>query len=116
MGDLKQIAEDMREVMTDMQTGSITPETRMRQERILSRLLNASRSMNERDYEKTRESRVGQDVTRESPDPLQLGDGERRTMRQMMDRLRAGYTKDYENLLRLYFEALQKRRIQVEEQ
>ncbi len=116
VGDLKQIAEDMREVMTDMQTGSITPETRMRQERILSRLLNASRSMNERDYEKTRESRVGQDVRRDSPDPLNLGDGDQRTMRQMMDQLRKGYTKDYENLIRLYFEALQKRRLQVEEQ
>ena len=113
VGNLKQIADDMKEVMTDMQTGSITPETRMRQERILSRLLNASKSMNERDYEKTRESRSGKDIRRDSPDPLTL-DGDQKTMRSLMDELRKGYTKDYENLIRSYFEALQKRRLEVE--
>ena len=113
IGDLDPIAEDMKEVLTDMQTGSITPETRMRQERILSRLLNASRSLNERDYEKTRESRTGTDVRRESPDPLQLG-AEAKSMRTLMDELRKGYTKDYENLIRSYFEVLQKRRVDVE--
>lgn len=112
VGDLSQIKNDMQEVLSDMQTGLITPETRMRQERILSRLLNASRSMHERDYEKTRESRSGQDVRRQSPDPLNLGDGDTKSMRQVMDELRKGYTKDYQNLIRLYFEALQKRRLQ----
>ncbi len=116
IGDLRQIADEMREVMTDMQTGSITPETRLRQERILSRLLNASRSMNERDREKTRESRVGQDVTRRSPDPLDLNNGERRTMRDVLEQLRNGYTKDYEHLIRRYYEALQKRNLQVDQQ
>jgi hypothetical protein len=116
VGDLSQIAEDMKEVMTDMQTGGITPETRLRQERILSRLLNASRSMNERDYEKTRESNSGTDVARPSPPALgnQLNDPA--AVRNMMDQLRKGYTKDYENLIRMYFEALQKRRLQTEQQ
>ena len=112
VGDLSQIKNDMQEVLSDMQTGFITPETRMRQERILSRLLNASRSMHERDYEKTRESRSGQDVRRQSPDPLNLGTVDGKSMRQLMDELRKGYTKDYQNLIRLYFEALQKRRLQ----
>jgi len=116
IGDLEQIAKDMQEVMSDMQTGSITPETQMRQERILSRLLNASRSMNERDYEKTRESRSGTDVNRRSPDALDLDAAANRNMREIMDELRKGYTKDYENLIRLYFEALQKRRLETEAQ
>lgn len=116
IGDLEQIAKDMQEVMTDMQTGSITPETRMRQERILSRLLNASRSMNERDYEKTRESRSGTDVIRKSPSGLDLGDRDAQSMQELMNELRKGYTKDYENLIRLYFEALQKRRLETEAQ
>jgi len=112
MGDLNAIANEMREVLTDMQTGSITAETRLRQERILSRLLNASRSMNERDYEKTRESRSGQDVQRRSPGALSLEGIEQKQQgqRELLKQLRSGYTRDYENLIRLYFEALQRSR------
>jgi len=109
LGELSKIAEDMQEVLTDMQTGSITPETRMRQERILSRLLNASRSMNERDYEKTRESRSGVDAQRRSPGPLTNDvETKQRSQRELLQQLRNGYTRDYENLIRLYFEALQR--------
>lgn len=113
LGDLNQIAKDMREVMTDMQSNSITPETRARQDRILSRLLDATRSMNDRDYEKSRESRSGQDALRRSPGPLDLKTQEGRTqaMRDLLNRLRDGYSKDYENLIRLYFETLQKQNV-----
>lgn len=109
-GDLAKIAEEMREVMTDMQSGSITPETRMRQDRILSRLLDASRSINDRDYEKTREARVGQDIKRVGPDGIDLDrlQQRQRASRETQQRLRDAYTKDYENLIRLYFEALQR--------
>lgn len=111
LGDLMQIAKDMDEVMSDMQSGAITPETRQRQERILSRLLDASRSMNDRDYEKTRESNSGQEVSRRSPGPLDLPDQQKQSMRTTIDQLRQGYSKDYENIIRQYFEALQRQRI-----
>jgi len=111
LGDLQQIARDMDEVMSDMQSGSITPETRQRQERILSRLLDASRSMNDRDYEKTRESNSGQELSRKSPGPLVLPEQQKQSMRATIDQLRQGYTKDYENIIRQYFEALQRQRI-----
>lgn len=113
IGNLDQIASDMKEVMTDMQTGSITPETKLRQERILSRLLNASRSMNERDYEKTRESNSGVDVTRQSPAALLNRSQDPAAMRTLMDQLKRGYTKDYESLIRAYFEVLQRQRTGV---
>lgn len=111
LGDMNQIAKDMEEVMSDMQSGSISSETRLRQERILSRLLDASRSMNDRDYEKTRESNSGQETTRRSPGPLDLPDQQRQSMRSTMEQLRQGYSKDYENLIRQYFEALQRQRL-----
>lgn len=111
LGDLNQIAQDMEEVMSDMQSGSITNDTRLRQERILSRLLDASRSMNDRDYEKTRESNSGQETTRRSPGPLDLPEQQRLSMRSMIEQLRQAYSKDYENLIRQYFEALQRQRV-----
>lgn len=107
IGNLQQIAKDMQEVMSDMQTGSITSETRMRQERILSRLLDASRSINDRDYEKARESTSGSDVGRRSPTALELPSPSHQSMRTTLEQLRLGYTKDYQNIIRQYFEALQ---------
>jgi hypothetical protein len=112
LGDLSQIAKDMQEVMSDMQSSSITPETRLRQERILSRLLDASRSMNDRDYEKSRESTSGQDVMRQGPKALDLQELQRKASRTAMEQLRQAYTKDYENLIRQYYEVLQRQQRQ----
>jgi hypothetical protein len=112
LGDLSQIAKDMQEVMSDMQSSSITPETRLRQERILSRLLDASRSMNDRDYEKSRESTSGQDVLRQGPKALDLQELQRKASRTAMEQLRQAYTKDYENLIRQYYEVLQRQQRQ----
>ncbi|MBL7998214.1 MAG: hypothetical protein JNL32_06195 [Candidatus Kapabacteria bacterium] len=109
LGNLEKLAQDMKEVLTDMQTGNITDETRRRQDKILSRLLDASRSMNERDYEKTRESRAGIDVNRKSPGALNLNDVQsKQAMQDLLRSMQQGYTKDYEQLIRAYFEKLQK--------
>ncbi|MDQ1265865.1 MAG: hypothetical protein QG635_1017 [Bacteroidota bacterium] len=107
-GDLKKISEEMKEVMTDMQNGNINQETLNRQERILSRLLDATRSMNDRDYQKKRESKAGKDVVRPSPGQLDMKtqEGRTRAMQDMMRSIQEGYTKDYEVLIQKYFEAL----------
>lgn len=110
LGDLNRIAKDMEEVMSDMQTGNITSETRQRQDRILSRLLDATRSMNERDYEKNRESTAGKDVNKQSP--REIDDLRVKTLqRSNIEALRKEYSVDYENLIRQYFEALQRQRL-----
>ena len=108
LGNLEKLAEEMKEVLADMQSGRVSDETRRRQDRILSRLLDASRSMNERDYEKTRESRSGENARRLSPAELDL---ERlrsaSSVRDLLRSMQQGYTKDYEQVIRRYFEQLQ---------
>ena len=111
LGDLKQIAKDMQEVMSDLQSGSLSSETRLRQERILSRLLDASRSMTERDYEKSRESNSGKDVQRTSPADFAPPTSKQQQNRTLLDQLKMGYTRDYESIIRQYYEALQRQRI-----
>ena len=110
LGDLQQIADEMKEIVSAMQSGSITPETRRRQEKILSRLLDATRSMNERDYEMKRESRSGVDMIGKNPPPLDIAtpEGRQRAMQDVLRALGKGYTKDYEIMIRQYFERLQK--------
>lgn len=109
LGNLEKIAQDMKEVMTDIQSGNITPETLKRQERILSRLLDATKSITERDYEKKRESRTGLDVIRKSPDALKLmtDENRKRTLQDILRNLREGYSNDYEQIIKKYFETLQ---------
>jgi len=110
LGSLEKIAEDMQQVMSDMESGRITPETMKRQERILSRLLDASRSMNERDYEKKRESNTGMDVFQNSPAEIDMStqEGKEKLWKDFLRSIEQGYTKDYEDLIRSYFEQLQR--------
>ena len=109
LGDLDKIAQEMKEVVKDMESGNITPETMKRQERILSRLLDATRSVHDRDYEKKRESNTGENVIRQSPNDFDLSTQEGRTqaLRAMIRSIQKNYSADYEILIRQYFEQLQ---------
>lgn len=106
VGDLERAAREVEEVLRDMQSGQISEQTLRRQEQILSRMLDAMKSQRERDFEQKRESQPGKDVVRTSPaeltfdnedDPQQNGRDELRDGRQ-------GYSRDYEYLIRKYFE------------
>jgi hypothetical protein len=109
MGDLERIAEEMQEVVRDMQQNNVNPNTLQKQERILSRLLDASRSMRERDWEKRRRSRTGDDVARRSPGRLsdELTDPREAIRSDLQKAVNEGYARDYEALIRRYFERLE---------
>jgi hypothetical protein len=70
MGNLGQTAEDMKKVAEELRGGRLNQETVERQQRILSRLLDAPRSVEKRDYSRRRTSRPGVDVVRSSPGAL----------------------------------------------
>jgi hypothetical protein len=73
-------------------------------------MLDAQRSMRERDYEKRRKSESGTDIARQSPGALDLTtqEGRSKLQQDLLRALEEGYSKDYEELIRKYFEALQK--------
>lgn len=108
--NLRKIAEDMQEVISQMKTQGLKAETIQRQERILSRLLEAERSVHERDKEEQRESKPGQDVVRESPRELDLGspEAQRQIQEELQHARETGYSKDYNELIRKYLESLEK--------
>jgi hypothetical protein len=114
LGDLGKIAEEMREVVENLQQQNVNPETIRKQERILSRMLDASRSLRERDYEQRRQGRTATtQFTRRSPadlDPSTL-EGTNRLREDLLRALEQGYSKDYQELIRKYFEMLQKVRV-----
>ena len=100
----------MQEVITDMNSEKLDDDLIQKQERILSKLLDAQKSINERDFEKQRESNTGKEIAGKSPAELNLTTEEGRD--QLRDELnkvvQEGYSKDYEELIRKYYEALQK--------
>ncbi|MFY8001132.1 MAG: DUF4175 family protein [Candidatus Kapaibacteriota bacterium] len=110
LGDLDKMAKEMQEIVSDMKSGNISEETIRRQEKILSRLLDASRSTREQDFEKQREAKSGQNFSRQSPAAIDLRtqEGRTRALQELLRSTQQGYTKDYEALIRRYFEALQK--------
>jgi hypothetical protein len=109
LGDLRKIAEEMREVQTDLAQGEISPETIEKQQKILSRLLDSQRSMQERDFEKRRKSETGSSVVKKSPVPIDPStqEGKNRLRRDLLRALEEGYARDYQELIRKYFEALE---------
>lgn len=70
MGNLGDVADEMKKVEQDLRGGRLNQETVDRQQRILSRLLDAPRSVERRDYSRKRQSRPGVDVVRSSPGAL----------------------------------------------
>jgi hypothetical protein len=108
LGDLDRIAEEMQEVVTDLQQRSVTPGTMERQERILSRMLDASRSMRERDWERRRRAETGRDVVRRAPGALDpsLTSPDQGVKSDLQRAVDEGYSRDYEALIRRYFEGL----------
>lgn len=111
--NLDETLKQMQEVIADMRSEKLSDEIIQKQERILSRLLDAQRSMNERDFEKERESKSGTTQQRTSPEELNLAKqkGKDNLKDELNNLYREGYTKDYEELIKRYFEALQKAQI-----
>ncbi|MFA6469392.1 MAG: DUF4175 family protein [Bacteroidota bacterium] len=109
MGDLDRIADEMKEVVEKLQQNQVNPNTMQQQERILSRLLQAQRSMRERDYEQKRKGTSGTAPVRKSP--AALSSQQNRSQRQMdlQRAMEAGYSKDYIELIRKYYEALERK-------
>ncbi|MCS7177404.1 MAG: DUF4175 family protein [Candidatus Kapabacteria bacterium] len=108
LGDLRRLAEEMRELVEELRGGQVTQETIRRQHRILSRMLDALRSIYERDYEPQREARPGQDIIRPSPPELQLSEPSRIVPEDALRLLRQSYSPDYQRLIERYFELLRR--------
>ncbi len=106
LGDMNKIAEEMKEVVSDLESGNLNEETIRKQDRILSRLLDAQRSIHERDFEKQRESRPGQNITRQSPAELKIEEDKEKLFQDLLKSIRENYHKDYEALIKKYFELL----------
>jgi hypothetical protein len=107
LGKLDQIEQDMKKVVEDMQANKFNRETADRQNRILSRLLDAQKSAHRRDYSRKRQARTADDINRRGPAALNFGDyGNEKLSEDIKKALSEKYPRRYENEIREYFKAL----------
>ncbi len=111
--NMDKMLEQMQEVVKDMQTQKLDDNVVQKQEHILSRMLDAQKSVNERDFERNRESYTGKNIIRQSPSDLNLSSekGKNKLRDELNKAVQEGFSKDYEELIRKYYEALQKEKI-----
>jgi hypothetical protein len=70
LGRLGDVGEEMKKVIDDLRSGRLDQQTLDRQQKILSRLLDAPRAVEKRDFSRRRTSRPGVEVARSSPGAL----------------------------------------------
>jgi len=108
LGRLDDTVEEMESTLEEMGRSGASQETVDRQKRILSRLLDAQKSLRRRDYTRERMSETAERYARTGPGELS-GDVARVRQELREDLLRAmqrGYPSEYRELIRAYFHAL----------
>jgi len=117
-GRLDRTLEEMRKVVRDLQEKNVNRETIKRQQQILSRMLDLQHSVRKRDYSNKRLSTAGEDIIRTSPDELHFDQNrlEKQLRRDILRLPEEGYTKEYQKLIREYYQLLFQKKGVIEEE
>jgi len=116
LGRLDQIGKDMGDVVKDLQKRNVSRRTINRQQRILQRLLDAQKSARKQDYSRKRRAETGKYYPALNPGqlPTNLGEKNIQIQRDLLKALKEGYSKDYQQLIKKYFEALMRESVENE--
>ncbi len=110
LGDLDKIVEDMKKVEDDFSDQKIDQKTVERQEKILSRMLDAQKSIREREFSKKRKAETGKRYQTVSPEALPSDfDHEDQLTRDLLRAKKQGFSNDYLKLIEQYFRSLSER-------
>jgi hypothetical protein len=106
LGRMDRIIDEMEEIIRDIESGALDESTLEKEERILSRLLDAQRSIHSRDYEKKRTSETAGEMYSDAS-VLSASRQQSQMLREEIRRAMALKAPgEFEDLIRLYFRAL----------
>jgi len=107
LGDLGEIGKEMKEVGENLQQKNYNDKVLQKQNRILTRLLDANKSLNTQDFNNERKAEIADEILRKSPSNLS---------EKMLDKnqnSKSGlkyeeefYPKEYEEMIKSYFKGL----------
>ncbi|PQJ35585.1 hypothetical protein BSZ35_14110 [Salinibacter sp. 10B] len=108
MGDLQKIAEQMEKSAQELDQRRHSRDLVERQQQILTRLLNAQKSLRTQGKQEQRQGRRSEDeYDRNRPGELPQTEEADQLRRDLIRALEMGYSSDYEELIKRYFELLQ---------
>jgi hypothetical protein len=108
LGDMEKIMSDMIQSETELLNRQLTSETMKRQQEILSRLLQADKSVREREYEEKRESKTGKKIDMKSPEELSKEEYRNKIRQELLKSNKLEYSNDFIILIEQYYKKLEK--------
>ena len=106
LGRMDKMIEQMEEVIRDLEAGNLSDETIRKEQQILSRMLDAQRSIHTRDYEKKRESMTADELYSEVVSPGSQDKPEQELREEIRRAMMLKAPGEFEDLIKLYFRAL----------
>lgn len=104
MGNMDKVKEDMEKTEQELINNVITQETLLRQLKILSRMLDATKSVRERDMEEQRQSKTGSEQQRINPAELDEKQKQELLRYELLRSLEAEYNPAIKILIERYFQ------------
>ncbi len=107
--ELQRMIDEMEDTINDLRGGAVDPTLIERQQNILSRMLDAEKSLQERDEEeKEREGKNSSKFEQTAPPEMTLEELEKQIRSRLNDPNFTKYSPDYQKLIERYFELLKK--------
>lgn len=108
LGNLDELAQQMAEAAKSLESKSINRELIERQQKILSRLLDASMAMRKNDFEKRRQAKTATNP-KHLPQLKALQAYEKSMVEKALDALNLNeYSDDYQKIIRNYYQKIEK--------
>lgn len=107
LGRLDDVGEEMKKVVDDFERNMVNRNTLRRQERILTRLLEAQRSLKTQGYKEERKAETGNDIIRTGPGPVKRTESEiHGQLKRLQEALKEDYPIEYRRMIKAYIDAL----------
>jgi hypothetical protein len=106
LSELERMSGDMEETINDLRGGQTEDLVIQRQQNILSRMLSAEKSLQERGEKEERESSTAEYFERSTPPDITMEELEKQIRTLLNDPERTRFAKDYQKLIQQYFELL----------
>jgi hypothetical protein len=108
LGRLDELSEEMEKVIQDLQKQQVNPKVIERQQRILSRMLEAQKSVREKERSQKREAERENGLVLKSPPQLkkEILQKENRLRKDLQDALNEGYSSEYKAFIKMYYDIL----------
>jgi hypothetical protein len=108
LSELQRMLEDMEDSINDMRGGITDPLMVERQQNILSRMLNAEESLQQRGEEEEREGAAAMEYERVLPPDITLEELQQEIRARMQDPSYTRFSEQYQRLIERYFEQLRR--------